>query len=669
MTGSSNPLAAGAARHGALGVRCRGALLALALLGMAGASSAQEASAARATGTPELMRALGLGGYVIYFRHGHTHWQQKLIEQGMQAEGRLELDNCATQRNLDPIGRDDAKRIHDALLAARIPVGKVLASLYCRPAEYVALITGRAPVRTRWLTGLSSPETLLEIKREVATPPDAGTNTFLGGHGDRPFDLTGLVIQEGDALVFDPRNHQAGDPGKFKPVAWIKPAEWTALSSAAVPVSAAAPTLAKVGVRPAPFHDERNVRASLPMLTEGATLDDAALARALQLARESASRNLEVLLSPASTPVQVNAEVAVASVKPWALAVGWSHAGAEAAAAGGRRDRVWLGATHSNLWNLDHQAALQLSDAAGSAGRNASLGYRAPWPALGLLLGAVATRAQDGAGLDAELTSITGSGHVLTLFARRHLVPRGDYHHHLQASLSDRSWFGSATGSVRSRPLTLAYAAHWEQEWISWQFATAWAFNLPGGADNDAAHYALAAPNGGANQRWNALRLHAEWLRILTYDIRLRLSGRAQWSNQALLGGEQFALGGALKPWGPSFGVWSRAPWLERDGVRGVPQRAGLGDTGAQAAAELWSRRLFGHDLRLGGFVDGGTARRQSTGMGSSAHVNASSVGLLGHYQLRGQVALGLSAAHVLKGAGVVSDRSERVDLTLAMRY
>ena len=32
----------------------------------------------RDKGTPALMRALAQGGYVIYFRHGHTHWQQKL---------------------------------------------------------------------------------------------------------------------------------------------------------------------------------------------------------------------------------------------------------------------------------------------------------------------------------------------------------------------------------------------------------------------------------------------------------------------------------------------------------------------------------------------------------------------------------------------------------------
>jgi hemolysin activation/secretion protein len=642
--------------------------LAFALLFAAAAARAQEPQAPRERGSPELMQALAQGGYVIYFRHGHTHWQQKLIEQGMQAEGRHDLGNCATQRNLDAIGRADARQIHAALLAARIPVGQVLASLYCRPAEYVALITGRAPVRTRWLTGLSTPETLLEIKREVATPPAPGTNTFLSGHGDRPFDLTGLVIQEGDALVFDPRNHETGAPGKFKPVAWIKPAEWAALAGVAVAPSSSAPVIADVNVRNAPFHDAANVRASLPILQRGARLDDAAetaLARSVQLARESPSRNVEVLFTPAATPGEVNADVAVASRRPWAVMAGLNHADAGASALPVRRDRAWLGTEHSNLWNLDHQAALQVSDASGSASRNASLAYRAPWPQRGVMVGAVATRAQEGAGLDAELQPVTGSGRMVTLYARAHLVPQGDYHHQLQLALGDRSWFddSSATPGVRSRPLELGYAAHWEQEWIGWKFATAWALNLPGGADNDAAHYALANPN--ASRNWNALRLNAQWLRILTYDIRLRLSGRAQWSNDALIAGEQFALGGALQPWGSSFGVWSRAPWIGRDGVRGLAERAAPGDSGAQASAELWSRRLYGQDLRVGGFVDAGSVHR----VGPADNASASSVGLLGHWQLRGQVALSSSAAHVLRGAGSVGDHSNHFDLTLLLRY
>ena len=136
-----------------------------------------------------------------------------------------------------------------------------------------------------------------------------------------------------------------------------------------------------------------------------------------------------------------------------------------------------------------------------------------------------------------------------------------------------------------------------------------------------------------------------------------------------MIPGEQFALGGALQPWGSAFGVWQRAPWIGTAGVRGLPERALAGDSGAQGSAELWTRRIGGQDLRIGGFVDLGTVRRVNPAPGVSANVSASSLGALLHYQLRGNAALSLSAAHVLRGGGAVENRSGRVDLALIVRY
>ena len=184
---------------------------------------------------------------------------------------------------------------------------------------------------------------------------------------------------------------------------------------------------------------------------------------------------------------------------------------------------------------------------------------------------------------------------------------------------------------------------------------------------NDAASYALASGDPDAGNRWNAVRASAEWLRILTYDIRLRVSGRAQWSSQALVAGEQFALGGAAKPWGSSFGLWPRSPWIERDGVRGLAERAATGYRGAQASIELWSRRLWGQDLRFAAFIDAGTVRAKAPSLPHSD--NASSAGVLAHWQWRGQLAFALSAAQLLDGGRSTADHSKRIDLTLVARY
>ena len=434
--------------------------------------------------------------------------------------------------------------------------------------------------------------------------------------------------------------------------------------------------VAAVTVSGATHHDAGNVRASLPPLREGQVTDAAALARALQLVRENPSKNLEPAFTPSAQADTANVNVAVGDTKPWSLNAGLTNT----SVAGGRRERLWLGGEHVNLWNRDHQAAVQFSGATGDWSRNgnASFAYRAPLYAFGGMLGVTATRARDGGGIDADLRNITGAGRSTGVYYRQHLTPRADYHHHVTLRVEDRDWFGApaagvgagaaaTTPQVRSRPLTLGYAGHWEENWVGWKFGAQWSSNLSGGAGNDSASYALARP--GAQRNWNAVKLDGEWMRVLTYDIRLMVRGRAQLSNQALLPGEQFALGASLQPWGSAFSVWQRAPWIGSAGVRGLPERAASGDAGAQASVELWSRQIGSADLRAGGFVDLGTVRRNQPVPGLAGRANAGSVGALLHYQLRGNLALSLHAAHVLRGADAVARNTGSVGATLVTRY
>ncbi|MEO7403431.1 MAG: hypothetical protein ABIU95_07155, partial [Burkholderiales bacterium] len=249
---------------------------------VAAAAHAQPAPA-RKQGTPELLEALALGGYVIYFRHGHTNWHEKLLDQVNAAEGRFDLNNCASQRNLDDIGRDDARRINAALRAASVAVGKVYGSRYCRPSEYARIITGVDPERVDWLTGLSTAESMARLREVIATVPADATNTILGGHGERPFDLTGLVISEGDALVFDPRAVDPGKPGHYPIVAWIKPQEWLDLASALQQSKRDIPAVRSFVLRgDSPIRHQRLDAALVPLLGAPATV--ATLSRADLLA-------------------------------------------------------------------------------------------------------------------------------------------------------------------------------------------------------------------------------------------------------------------------------------------------------------------------------------------------------------------------------------------------
>lgn len=80
------------------------------------------------------------GGHVVLLRHANA--------PGAAEPANFDIAKCATQRNLSDRGRQQARRI-GALFAARAaPVGKVLASNYCRCRETARLAFGDRLVET-----------------------------------------------------------------------------------------------------------------------------------------------------------------------------------------------------------------------------------------------------------------------------------------------------------------------------------------------------------------------------------------------------------------------------------------------------------------------------------------------------------------------------------------
>jgi phosphohistidine phosphatase SixA len=92
---------------------------------------------ARAQGSEGRAWEVLAGGGVVLFRHANA-------PGGGDPQG-MRIGDCATQRNLDTAGRDQARRIGAAFAARRIAVGAVLTSQWCRTRETAALaFPGRA---------------------------------------------------------------------------------------------------------------------------------------------------------------------------------------------------------------------------------------------------------------------------------------------------------------------------------------------------------------------------------------------------------------------------------------------------------------------------------------------------------------------------------------------
>jgi phosphohistidine phosphatase SixA len=163
------------------------------------------------------------GGYIIFIRHTATDWQTADAES-------VDLKNCATQRGLSDKGREDARAIGGAIKRLGVPVGRVVASPYCRCLETARLAFGQADVDDglAQLAGKAAQtdwQPVFErLRGRLGTRPAPGTNTVLVGHGTNLLGAAQVKVEEGQAAVFEPQAN-----GEFRLVGRLAIADWAKL--------------------------------------------------------------------------------------------------------------------------------------------------------------------------------------------------------------------------------------------------------------------------------------------------------------------------------------------------------------------------------------------------------------------------------------------------------
>src|ERR687896_130139 len=189
----------------------------------------------RADVSAPLFERLRRGGYVLAFRHAATDFST--------TDTTRDPRDCSRQRNLNAEGRRQARSVGRAFRRLAVPVGRVLASPFCRTRGTASLAFGRF----RSSRALLSAEFFLDdaaeerqparLRRLLAARPRPGTNTIVVSHSFAIGDATGQSLAEGEAVIVAPGRGARG----FEIVSRVEAERWARLGRGAGPGRAARP--------------------------------------------------------------------------------------------------------------------------------------------------------------------------------------------------------------------------------------------------------------------------------------------------------------------------------------------------------------------------------------------------------------------------------------------
>jgi broad specificity phosphatase PhoE len=164
-------------------------LLGLAALTVAPATQAQDAA----------WQALAAGGVALLLRHA-------LTDPGVGDPPGFRLDDCSTQRNLSPQGREQASRIGRTLRTRGITFDEVLTSRWCRCLDTARLVAPEPPVSVfeplnSAFNDRSVSPAQAEALRRYLQGLRAPRRALLVSHGVNIGALTGQAVAMGEGLV------------------------------------------------------------------------------------------------------------------------------------------------------------------------------------------------------------------------------------------------------------------------------------------------------------------------------------------------------------------------------------------------------------------------------------------------------------------------------------
>jgi hemolysin activation/secretion protein len=369
------------------------------------------------------------------------------------------------------------------------------------------------------------------------------------------------------------------------------------------------------------YFSDANIRRSIPALKTGEIPNINKISAHLKTANENPVKKVAMQLESSDKENEVNAVLRVTDEKPWKVSLIGDNTGNKET--GVFRTGVVL--QHANIADRDHVLSLQYMTSPEKIDKVSifGFGYHIPIYAWGDSLTFYAGYSDvDSGTIYAGTADIAVSGRGASFGGKynQNLARIGSYEHKFIYGLDYRRYQNNATllstipldTSVTVHPASITYNGTLQLPALQGAINLTLIRNIPGGyegADED-----FRKVRAGASANYTIFRYGANVGYALPFDLQLRLVFNGQFTNDPLVPGEQFGLGGA-------------------NSVRGYQEREVSDDLGNSGSIEFYSPDIFKllnidkGQLRFLVFYDMGEVSKVSPQPGEESYTVMSSVG------------------------------------------
>lgn len=409
------------------------------------------------------------------------------------------------------------------------------------------------------------------------------------------------------------------------------------------------------------LHDDQNIRAGLPTLVQGSAPKADVIAANVKVVNENPSKEVVVVLKPSSTVGVVDAVVQTTDSKP----VRWGFLLDNTGNAETGDLRIGAYYQHANLWNKDHILTLQATTSPEGGTSQVKIfgaSYHIPLYSFNGSLDLFAGYSDVNSGTVQNLFTVSGAGNVYGIHYNQHLNRIGNYDHKLTFGLDLREYRnnvqfvgvgGSLVPDVEVRPLSIGYSGQkqWQDQKLS--FNVSLAHNISGGANGSDRDFEALRTDADAD--YTVFRYGAEFIKQLKSDWQVRLALNGQRTNDALVPGEQFGLGGS-------------------ESVRGFFERELGNDEGHRFSAELytpdWGGKLSGNTkARALAFIDMGHLTRNHALAGEADSASVASIGVGLRMSVAERLSVRVDIADVIDGGASREAGEMRAHVALGLTF